>query len=517
MPLLGKASNSKETEAMALNSVPVGCIPPSAGVDPGNHHELFVFIPLAVAALAIAVAGYRLNYGKKPKLKQDMVLQLTIVFFWSELAQIHGNIFTLWLGQSPVIVLHGFQAVKDGLTNNPEDVSGRPTTPFFNEKASDKGIILTSGHTWKQQRRFGLMTLRNLGMGKKGLEQLIQEEARYLVEYLTSERGQPLDPSVSFSQAFSNVICAVVLGHRFSTDDETLQQLLEANDCLLKSGGSLSERLYNTFPWLMDHLPGPHKKMVSSHEFMYRFAKEEIRCHRERGVPDEPQDFIDFYLAQMVKCRDDPTSTFDEDSLIHTILDLFIAGTESTATTLRWALISLVLHPDVQEKVQQELDVVLGSSQLICYEDRKNLPYTNAVIHEIQRYHCIAPVGVPRQCVKDTTLLGSPVPKGTVILPNICSVLADPEQWETPRQFNPAHFLDKEGNFMSRDAFLPFSAGHRVCLGERLARTELFIFFTNLLRAFTFSLPEGVTEINTERILGGLLQPHHYKICAIPR
>uniref|UniRef100_K7G035 Uncharacterized protein n=1 Tax=Pelodiscus sinensis TaxID=13735 RepID=K7G035_PELSI len=265
-----------------------------------------------------------------------------------KLAQIHGNIFTLWLGQSPVIVLHGFQAVKDGLTNNPEDVSGRPTTPFFNEKASDKGIILTSGHTWKQQRRFGLMTLRNLGMGKKGLEQLIQEEARYLVEYLTSERGQPLDPSVSFSQAFSNVICAVVLGHRFSTDDETLQQLLEANDCLLKSGGSLSERLYNTFPWLMDHLPGPHKKMVSSHEFMYRFAKEEIRCHRERGVPDEPQDFIDFYLAQMVKCRDDPTSTFDEDSLIHTILDLFIAGTESTATTLRWALISLVLHPDVQ-------------------------------------------------------------------------------------------------------------------------------------------------------------------------
>lgn len=63
------------------------------------------------------------------------------------------------------------------------------------------------------------------------------------------------------------------------------------------------------------------------------------------------------------------------------------------------------------EEVQKELDAVLGPSQLICYEDRKNLPYTNAVIHEIQRYSCIAPVGVPRQCVKDTTLLGLPVPK----------------------------------------------------------------------------------------------------------
>ncbi|CAM4597268.1 unnamed protein product [Lepidochelys olivacea] len=434
-----------------------------------------------------------------------------------KLAQIHGKIFTLWLGQSPVIVLHGFQAVKDGLTTNPEDVSGRPAMPFFNEKATEKGIVMTSGHTWKQQRRFGLMTLRNLGLGKKGLEHRIQEEARHLVEYFMNERGQPLDPSIFFSQALSNVICAVVLGHCFSADDETFQQLLKANACLLISASTLSERLHNTFPWLMDHLPGPHKKVLSSHWFLYCFAKEEIRRHEESGVPDEPQDFIDFYLAQMVKCKDDPISTFDEGNLIQTILDLFIAGTESTATTLRWALISLVLHPHIQEEVQKELDAVLGPSQLICYEDRKNLPYTNAVIHEIQRYSCIAPVGVPRQCVKDTTLLGLPVPKGTVILPNICSVLSDPEQWETPHQFNPTHFLDKDGNFMSREAFLPFSAGHRVCLGERLARTELFIFFTSLLRAFTFRLPEGVTEINTERILGGLLQPHHYKICAIPR
>ncbi|XP_053895447.1 cytochrome P450 2J2-like isoform X2 [Malaclemys terrapin pileata] len=421
---------------------------------------LVVFL-LIVQFLKLQWAGRRLPSGPTPL---PFIGNLWLLGFklhletLEKLAQIHGNIFTLWLGESPVIVLHGFQAVKDGLTTNSEDVSGRPTTPFFDENGNKEGIVMTSGHTWKQQRRFGLMTLRNLGLGKKGLEHRIQEEAHHLVEYLMSERGQPLDPTVSFSQALSNVICAMVLGRRFSTDDETLQQLLKANACLLRPSGILSRR-----------------------------------------------------------CKDDPTTTFDEGNLIHTILDFFIAGTESTATTLRWALISLVLHPDVQEKVQKELDSVLGPSQLICYEDRKNLPYTNAVIHEIQRYNCIAPIGVPRQCVKDTTLLGFPVPKGTVILPNICSVLSDPEQWETPHQFNPTHFLDKDGNFMSREAFLPFSAGHRVCLGERLARTELFIFFTNLLRAFTFRLPEGVTEINTERILGNLLQPHHYKICAVPR
>ncbi|KFQ18432.1 Cytochrome P450 2K1, partial [Merops nubicus] len=93
----------------------------------------------------------------------------------------------------------------------------------------------------------------------------------------------------------------------------------------------------------------------------------------------------------------------------------------------------------------------------------------------------------------------------------------DSEHWATPWEFNPDHFLDSDGNFVNKEAFLPFSAGHRVCLGEQMARVELFIFFTSLLRAFTFQLPEGVKEINLEYILGAILQPHPYQLCAIPR
>uniref|UniRef100_A0A452GTP3 Cytochrome P450 family 2 subfamily R member 1 n=1 Tax=Gopherus agassizii TaxID=38772 RepID=A0A452GTP3_9SAUR len=220
----------------------------------------------------------------------------------------------------------------------------------------------------------------------------------------------------------------------------------------------------------------------------------------------------------------DPHSTFDEDNLVQTIFELFLAGTETTTTTMRWAVLNMVAYPDIQGegRVQKELDTVLGPSRLICYEDRKNLPYTNAVIHEIQR-------DFPRKVINENCLYlptsltarhqtESNFPlQGTIILPNLTSALLDPEQWETPRQFNPNHFLDQDGNFVKKEAFLPFSAGHRVCLGEQLARTELFIFFTNLLRAFTFRLPEGVKEVNTEFVLGGTLQPHPYKICAIPR
>ncbi|XP_017665939.1 PREDICTED: cytochrome P450 2J2-like [Lepidothrix coronata] len=385
---------------------------------------------------------------------------------------------------------------------HPEDVSGRLVSPFFRAMAKGKGIMLATGHTWKQQRRFALRTLRNLGLGKRGLEHRVQEEAHYLVDFFASMKGKALDPSFSLVHSVSNVICAVVFGHRFAREDETFHELIRATEELFKFAGSFIHHLYEIFPWLMCRLPGPHKKALACYDVLSSFTRREIRMHMERGIPDELQDFIDFYLDHIEKSKDEPRSTYSEDNMVYSINDLFLGGSETTSTTLNWGLLYMVAYPDIQEKVQKELDAVLGPSKLICYEDRRELPYTNAVVHEIQRFSNIISVGMPR---------------GTIVLPNIASSLYDPEQWETPRHFNPGHFLDKDGNFVSQEAFLPFSIGHRVCLGEHLARTELFIFFANLLRAFTFQLPEGVTEINTEPILGGTLQPHPYRVCAIPR
>ncbi|KFQ21429.1 Cytochrome P450 2J6, partial [Mesitornis unicolor] len=376
-----------------------------------------------------------------------------------ELAKTHGNIYTLWYGSMPLVILNGYQAVKDGMTTHPEDVSGRKITPFLKEMAKGKGIILASGHSWKQQRRFGIMTLRKLGMGKKVLEHRVQDEASHLVELFVNLKGRPVDPSFPLFHSISNVICALVFGYHFSDEDKTFHELISATENIFRFVGSFVYRLYEILPWLIHHLPGPHRKALSCYDVLSSFARKEIRRHIERGLPDEPQDFIDFYLAEMEKSKDEVTPKYDEENLVHVINDLFLGGSETTSTTLYWALLYMVVNPDIQEKVQKELDAVLGPSKLICYEDRRKLPYTNAVVHEIQRFSNILFVGLPRVSVRDTTLLGYPIKKDTIIVPNIGSVLYDPEQWETPRQFNPGHFLDKEGNFVPREAFLPFSAG----------------------------------------------------------
>ncbi|XP_069069015.1 cytochrome P450 2J2-like isoform X2 [Pleurodeles waltl] len=434
-----------------------------------------------------------------------------------QLAKTYGNIFTVWLGHKPVVVLNGCQAVRDALISHSEELVGRPTTPTSEELTKGKGVVFSSGNNWKQQRRFVLMTLRNLGLGKKSVEVRIQEEAQSLVEFFAMQRGKSLDPAPAIIQSVANVISSVVFGHRFSRDDKEFHQLIEANDNIVNNLNSKWAMLYDIFPWLMRQLPGPHNNIFKGNAFMMEFVKKEMKSHKENGMSEEPQDVIDFYQTKISQDSQDITSSFDEHNMIRIVAELFGGGTESTTTTLRWAILYLVNQPEIQEKVQEELSAVFSESQVIQYQDRNRVPYTNAVIHEILRISNIASVGLARQAVKDTSLQGFNIEKGSLIIANLYSSLYDPDHWETPHQFNPGHFLDMEGNFIQKEAFLPFSAGHRVCLGEQLARIELFIFFTSLLRAFTFRLPEGVKNVNMDPIFGATVQPHHYQICAVPR
>ncbi|MEE6521007.1 hypothetical protein FKM82_018984 [Ascaphus truei] len=193
------------------------------------------------------------------------------------------------------------------------------------------------------------------------------------------------------------------------------------------------------------------------------------------------------------------------------------AGCSGTQALLPLAGLQSFSRCFIQNKEARGVDGAFGSSQTIYYEDRKRLPYTNAVIHEIQRFANVAPMGIPRQCVRDTKVQGLLIRKGTILLASLCSSLQDPGHWDTPLSFNPGHFLDKDGNFQGNAAFLPFSAGHRVCMGQQLAKSKVFHFFTSLVRGFSFRLPHGVTEVNLKPVFASTLQPYPYQICAIPR
>ncbi|KAL8188147.1 UNVERIFIED_CONTAM: hypothetical protein K2H54_062164 [Gekko kuhli] len=361
------------------------------------------------------------------------------------------------------------------------------------------------------------MTLRNLGLGKKDMDNKIHEEAHYLVQTFADAKRQPLDPTIPVTNSVTNMVCALAFGQRFSLGDEEFCKLRDALYTFVDFTATLSHVLYDVFPGIMKYVPGPHKRAIAARDFVADFAKKEIQKHKVHQALHEPHDFIDYYLLQIEKSKKDPTMTYDEENLEQCIIDLFVAGTETVSTTLRWAFLLMANYPDVQEKVQMEIDNAFGSSELYSYQDRKKVPYTNAVIHEIQRSKYVLLFGVFRQCSKDANLFGFFIPKGAAVITDFRSVLRDPKKWETPEKFNPNRFLDKDGQFVENEAFLPFGAGDRVCLGEQLASAELFILFTRMLRAFTLQPPEGVERISEEPIVRLIISPHPYKVCAIPR
>ncbi|CAB1444503.1 unnamed protein product [Pleuronectes platessa] len=436
----------------------------------------------------------------------------------TQLAEKYGNVYSLKMGSSWVVVLNGLDALQEGLLTNGDTLAGRPFLPLYTDVLPDLGILFTNGYLWKQQRRFALFTLKYFGVGKRSLESTIQDEFSHLSREIAGHEGKPFNPHLAINNAVSNIICSLVFGHRFEYGNEKFLTLIKLIDTASQIEGSIWAQLYNEFPMLMRRLPGPHHTLQKIFGEMVKFMKIEINQHKKDWDPAEPRDFIDCYLTEIQKSKKDDKEDagFHENNLVMCSFDLFGAGTETTSTTLRWALLYMTKYPEIQEKVQAEIDQVIGQSRQPCMEDRKDMPYTEAVIHEVQRMGNIVPLGLPHSAIRDLQLGGYSVPKGVTVIPNLTSVLFEKDKWETPFTFNPGHFLNEEGRFVKKAAFVPFSAGKRVCLGENLARMELFVFFTSFMQHFTFSMPPGVQPVLKPRV-SFIHSPQHYEICATQR
>uniref|UniRef100_A0A8C2XHR7 Cytochrome P450, family 2, subfamily AD, polypeptide 3 n=1 Tax=Cyclopterus lumpus TaxID=8103 RepID=A0A8C2XHR7_CYCLU len=437
------------------------------------------------------------------------------LFFETQLAQKYGPVFSLRKGSERIVFISGHKMVKEALVRQLDSFVDRPVVPLFHEVFKGIGIGLSNGYLWKQQRRFATNHLRHFGEGQKSLEKYIEVETNFLCDAFKEEQGKAFNPHYIITTAVSNIISSVLFGHRFEYSDQTFRRVLELDNEAIVFAGSPLSQLYNAFPGLLKHLPGPHQTVLGNYQKIMTFLKKEVEKHQEEWNPDDPRDFIDVYLAEMEK--KDPQAGFNLETLQVCILDLIEAGTESVATTLRVGILIITVSTSVfSQKVQAEIDGVVGQSRQPTVADRPNLPYTDAVIHETQRIGNIVPIGFPKMASKDSILGGYLIPKGTTVNTILASVLVDTKEWATPDIFNPEHFLDSEGQFRRRESFLPFSAGKRVCLGEHLARMELFLLFTSFLQRFTFSPVPGEMP-SLEGVLGFTYSPNEFRILAEPR
>ncbi|XP_026181185.1 cytochrome P450 2K1-like [Mastacembelus armatus] len=436
-----------------------------------------------------------------------------------ELSKKYGSVFTVYFGPNKVVVLSGYKAVKEALINHAEEFGDRQVAPIFYDTHQEHGILFANGESWKEMRRFAITTLRDFGMGKRIAEDKILEECIHLIQMFEKHEGKPVDTTRPLNYATSNIISSIVYGSRFEYTDPRFQNMVRRANENIRVIGSASIQVYNMFPQLVGWVKN-RQLVLRNVETNIRDVKDLINNLRETLNAHICRGLVDCFLTRKQKDEDSCTmdSHYNEKNLIFTVTNLFAAGTDTTAATLRWGLLLMAKYPHIQDQVQEELTTVVGNRQ-IRVDDRKNLPYTDAVIHETQRLANIVPMAIPHKTSRDVMFQGHFIKKGTTVFPLLTSVLYDESEWETPHTFNPSHFLDKDGKFCRRDAFIPFSAGRRVCLGESLAKMELFLFFTSLLQHFRFTPPPGVTEdeLDLTPAVGFTLNPSPHELCAVSR
>ncbi|KAM9291498.1 cytochrome P450 2W1-like [Morus bassanus] len=432
-----------------------------------------------------------------------------------KISEKYGPVFTVHLGFQKVVVLTGYEAVKDALLNMADAFVDRPAIPIFYHIQHGNGVFFSSQELWKTTRRFTVATMRDLGMGKHLGEERMLEELHFLIELIKSFNGGPFQLRF-FNMAPTNITFAILFGRRFDYEDPTFLTLLRLIDEVMHLLGSPFLHLFNFYPFL-GFLLKPHKLILKKVEEVCVILRKCIKESKERINENNLTSYIEALVFKQEE-QNKSNTLFHDANVLASALDLLMAGTETTSTTLQWAILLLMKYPEIQKKVHAEIERVLGHGSLPTFEDRKNMPFTNAVIHEVQRFVTLLP-HVPRCTTVDTHFKGYFIPKGTTVIPLLTSVLLDKTQWETPDEFNPNHFLDADGNFVKKKAFLPFSAGRRNCIGESLAMMELFIFFTGLIQKFTFKPPPGVTEseLDTTAEAGFTMRPHPQCACAVLR
>lgn len=432
-----------------------------------------------------------------------------------ELSKKYGSIFSIQMGMKKMVVLTGYETVKDALVNHANEFGERAFIPIFEDINKGFGLPFSHGETWKVMRRFTLSTLRDFGMGKRTIEDKIIEENEYLIKHFQSHEGKPIDVAVITNAAVANIITSIVLGHRFDYNHPALLKLTKLVTENLRLVGTRMVTLYNLYPFVK-FLPGSHKTILQNIKDIHLFLRKTFLKSRKELNSDDQRSFIDVFLVKEEEEKTNRNSHFHEVNLISVVTTLFTAGTDTTSATLQWSCLLMVKYPEIQRKVQEEIERVVGSQQPTSGH-RKLMPYTDAVLHEVQRFGNIVPLGLPRETTVDVTFKGYFLPKGTYIIPLLESVLYDKTQFEKPEAFNPQHFLDSEGRFVRNDALMNFGAGRRVCIGETLARMELFVFFATLLQKFTLHLPPGVTQVDLTPAIGLVTPPKPFKICAFSR
>lgn len=412
-----------------------------------------------------------------------------IANFFAEKSQELGPIFTFRAGQKLVLVLNNKEAIEEALVKHSRSFSSRPE--LFMQKVINprsKGLIFRdTGPEWKRIHMNSLSVLREFGFGDKNImEERTTTEVKAMLEFGRKTGGKPFDPKQLFLLVTSNITMNFIFGSRRSYDLGISELTVEVDRY-----AHLMDMIFDVAPFLK-FIP-PFKRKIPAIVDCCEKMEGMIQTEVDQSLRGRQTCFVSEYIARV-------GPGYDREDLAALLRDFVAAGTDTTANTMRWGLVALANHPEIQRKLQQEIDSAIARDRLPTLQDQKNLPYVQATMLELYRWRTLLPLSVARFTKEDSRLMDFFIPSGTLVFPNLHAAHNNPADWKDPKVFRPERFLDKEHNVVGADRVIAFSLGRRSCLGEVLARAEVFLTLASLLQRFTVFPPEGQDRVCDEPV-----------------
>ncbi|XP_056001669.1 cytochrome P450 1A1-like [Ostrea edulis] len=350
------------------------------------------------------------------------------------------------------------------------------------------------------------------------MEEILQDEVDVIVNEFTRQNEKPFNPYKTVMEATGSFIYQFCYGkgENVRNDEDFLQYIKNFSSLeeITKTGNPT-----DLLPWMRFLFRGKLQKFYKLISEARKYRTKKIKKLLETFDPKDMRHAVDLLMSKIIRYKlgDEPNEIgLTKNDVLGVIGDYSGAGFDPSAKAFLWLLLYVAEYPDVQRKIQEEIEEKIGNRRVTA-SDREQMPWTEATILESMRLAGVSPLGLPHCATEDVFVNGYMIKKGTVVIFNYYSVGHD-EQWEDTFEFNPGRFLNSEGklNKSKIESVLSFSAGRRRCPGAVLARNELFLLLASVLQKCQIRKPQQ-EEYDLEGIFSTTYYPKPYNICVLSR
>ncbi len=430
----------------------------------------------------------------------------------------YGDVCLVRFGSVPTVIISDAELLHEAFGK--AELADRWVSEIMDTLSGQKDLVLAPyGDHWRQMQRFAnreLLSARNIeNVRERHIEQVVDGLVARMADM--GDAGELVSPPAMTARSNATLMFRSVFGQPEDATDEFLQQqeaLLDYISWIFAS--ATATNLADYIPWLRMLPNNAVKEATRQAEIGGAIIRALVESARNRPGLDlsAPTCLVEVMLAR------EESEEITSDMTCDLCMDLLIAGTDTSAQTVNWFLLLLANRPEVQAKVHEELDRVIGREERPTVEDRTRLPYLFACLAESMRYRTIGALGLPHKAAEDSESGGYLIPSGTQVLGNIYSIHHDPRYWDSPDEFIPERFLPEPDGSMSPAltsvGYLPFGTGHRRCPGRRFAETTVWVHITRMLHRLRFETPDG-NPLSEDEVFGLAISPKPYSLKATRR